>query len=55
MCGRQMTAETWTARAKLPSFYVLQFEVCEDGLRMPWDMSPDCSNQNILVTASIRH
>jgi hypothetical protein len=24
-----MTAETWTARAKLPSFYVLQFEVYE--------------------------
>ena len=22
-----MTAETWTARAKLPSFYVLQFEL----------------------------
>ena len=32
-----MTAGTWTARAKLPSFYVLQFEVYEGGPRMPRD------------------
>jgi hypothetical protein len=35
-----MTAETWTARAKLASFHVPQFKVGEDGSRVPHDNEP---------------
>ena len=35
-----MTAETWTAKAKLASFHVLQFKVDEDGFCTPRDDEP---------------
>lgn len=32
--------ETWTARAKLPSFHILMFKVDEEGSRTPMDNEP---------------